>query len=500
MRTAVRLLVGAIALCALIGLALIWSWWLTLFAVLGLLCAALAKYFDKIGGAIGLALVLIVVLIALGYFGVLPSTSRKAPVSGELASCLAIPSENIFRIFNGNQPRQAPAAAAQSALERRRIEIERDGARDLFQAQRAVDVDANITAISRILDLESAPGLEEARRTVSSGVDDIRKFLNEKGLSGREERMRSYQALEQRVDAVLAQLKQARRNDALAPLASALFEADNLSPMSQLAQKMFSLEESLLALTGESVQTLPEYSIEWGGKGGHATYREAITIRSRQDALLDSVDASLLKREADSAGIPLQLWLEQDNGALTKVDDPAAILIEPRRKSARLIYDRIGSVLEPAYCKPAPLGTITRLVFIWPPSGSSVRLAGVLAKGDERLPVWFSIDRSKPESQFVQDIRLPQRSFFASARPLDMSTRDGSDVLRSSQHEDLALQNFTAGQNDWIEVFRDYGVLRTGFPQKFKEYVVLDNALSAVFVFLVGALVMSIFPKLRAGR
>ncbi|HEY6988083.1 MAG TPA: hypothetical protein VH369_06860, partial [Bryobacteraceae bacterium] len=406
MQSFVRFVVGAIVLFLLLCLCLIWSWWLTLFVVLGLIVAAAARYFGKIGGAVGLAILTIGLLAALGYFGVLPSTRRKAEVRGTTTSCASSPTESLLTAVHLTPRQTASSYSGPSGFEQRRLEIERDASRYLFQARRAVDVDVTMTAVSRILDLESAAGLEEARRTVNSGAEDVRKFLNEKDLYGRDQRTHVFADFEQRVRGILGRLKQSTKVEQLDPIAADLFGADNQSMMSQLAQKMFALQESLLALTRQSVEAAPTYSIEWEEGRNLATYRESITIRSRQDALLDRVDASLLKREADTAGISSQFFLQSDNGSLIRVDDPAHILIEPRRKTVTLIYERTGAIVEPVYCSPAPLSTIRRVLFVWPPSSASVRMGGVITKGDEHLPIWFKADRSKPETQFVEDIRL----------------------------------------------------------------------------------------------
>ena len=491
-----RLLIGLIALAAFVSLCLIWSWWLTLFAVLGIIVTLVAKNFSSFG-AVGVGIGTIVVLIALGQLGVLPSVTRKSTAVEAVASCSESPLQKVFAAFGINGSDQFPRRSEASAFEQRRLESERDASRYLFQARRAMEVDVTLTAVSRILDLDSAPGLEDARRAVNDGAEEIRSFLNQNKLSGAGERAAAFADIEHRIQAVLASLKGATKVGELGPINSALFEVNTTSLMSQLAQKMFSLQESLLVLTGQSVDARPSYSIEWDERQSRTVYREEIAIVSRQDGLLDTLDASLLKREADTGGLSSQLWLQLDGGTPVKIENPAQILVEPRRKSAKLIYERFGPTLDQHWCRSAPLSTIRRILFVWPASAASVRLGGVLTKGDAHLPVWFSIDRSKPESQFVEQIRLPENSVFASAKALDVRTRDGYDILTSTTQQNTSLRSFASDQNNWIEVFNDDFVLRSGVTQKFKQYLILENAISAIAVFAAGAIITLIFPKLR---
>jgi hypothetical protein len=499
MNTVLRLALGTAVLLGVVWLCLIWSWWLTLFGALALLVAAAARYFKnkKRWTSIGVGVLTIVVLLALGHFGVLPSISRRTSNRSTTASCTSTPTQEVFNGLRRLVAQQPSPQSRESALEQRRLEYENDASRDLFQARSAIDVDRTLTAVSRILDLQTAPGLEEDRKTVNSGSAEIRQFLLDKQLTGAEQRVRAFAEFESRLRGIVQQLKAAKTAQELDGISSLRFSAETESVMWQLAQKMFSLQESLTHLTNQSVEARPVYSILWDERQNRAVYREEIQIRSLQDAALDTLDASLLQREADTAGLPFQLSVQQADGTPAKVEDPAHILIEPRRKDIKLIYERFGVVSQPVYCASAPLSTIRRLLFVWPTSAASIRLAGILTRADEHLPVWFTIDRSKSETQVLREIRLPENSMFASARAFDVATRDGSDVLTSTHPEDLSLANFAPDQNDWIEVFNDNRILRSGITKKFKDYLVLENAISPVALFLVAGLVTLIFPKLR---
>lgn len=227
----------------------------------------------------------------------------------------------------------------------------------------------------------------------------------------------------------MARIESATTPDQLKRFNADLFEVNNKSVLSQLAQKMFSLQESMQVLSGQSVRTEPSYSIAWEERLQRAVYREEIDISSRQDALLDSVDASLLEREAQVENYSHQMWLQQDNGSQQQISDPSNILIQPRSKSVKLIYERYGPTPAEALCQISPLSPIRRLRFVWPPSSDSIRLGGVVTKGETRLPVWFNIVRSDSKSQTLRHIRLPQYSFFASAMNMEISRRDGNDDL-----------------------------------------------------------------------
>jgi hypothetical protein len=494
----IRIALGLLVEGCLLFLVLHWSWWLTLFAVLGFLIAVAARYFHRIGGAIVVSLVVIGALGALGWWGVLPTTVRRTS-NGSAASCTATATARVIDRFQRSRAQYRPPSV-QAALDARRLEVQRDASLYLFQAKAAIDVDVVLTAVRRILDLQSAPGLEDARRTVNAGAEDIRTFLNEKDLSAREARTASFGALSQRVADVLTRLKRATRDGEIKSLASALFEADNDSEISQLAQKMFSLEEALRALTRQSISTTPWYEIEWDGSSNSATYREVITVRSLQDALLDSIDASLLQREADSAGVPYTITLLQDDGTRTAIGDPEHILVQPRSRQVKLVYDRAAPVSQPEFCASAPMRTIQRARFIWPSSAASIRLTTDIAKGDQHLPVWFLYDRTKSDAQTLASIRLPANSVFATARSLDLSTRDGQDVLTASHPDDLLLRNFDADRNDWVEAFSSSWILRNGVTRKWKDYLVVENVISAIAVSVLSGILLLIFPTWKASR
>jgi hypothetical protein len=481
----------------LVVLCLYWSWWLTVFSVLGIITAVAAKYLNKAKQA-GLIVVLaILTLSALGYFGILPAVSRKIP--SQESSCTTTITNKTLEKAHLDPGAKGILIPRTTDFVQRRMEVERDASRILFQARAAIGVDAAVTSVSRILDLESAPGLEETRRTVNSDAENIRKFLNDKNLSGREQRVKSAGALDEKVSGLMAQLKRTTSPDELAPIASALFEAETRSDMSQLAQKMFSLEEALRELTRQAVASSAVYEMESDG-GPRATYRETITIRSLQDGLLDTIDASLLQREADSAGVGFKIRVQRGDGAPVEVKDPSNILIQPRQKTVKLIYDRFAPVALPRYCAIAPIGVISRVVLEWPPSGSSVRFGGVLLKGDEHLPVWFSFDRSKPETQVIEEIRMPANSVFATARQLEVSTRDDRDVLTSAHPADLALAGFSGEGTNWIEIFDDSPVLRNGVTRKFKDYLIVENSIAAMFSLVLSFGVVWIFPALKEDK
>jgi hypothetical protein len=487
MRWLPRLGLGVLVEGLLLLLALYWSWWLTLFVVLGILVAASVRYFDKIGGAVGVSIVAVCILLGLGKWGVLPLVARSAPNGLSESSCDEMLIEQIQRNFPGFGGKAGPPPLQQSPLAGRRVEMERDAARYLYQAKAAIDVDATLTAVSRTLDLQSAPGLEDARTAVNDGAQSIRGFLNDKGLSGREARMKSYEALKTVVDTVLQSASKAVEAEDIRGLESNLFEADNRSDISQLAKRMFSLEEALLALTRQAVTTSSEYSIQWDASSSVATYREIITIASLQDALLDTIDASLLVREGESAGSSVRIGVQKGDETPAYVSDPEHILVQPRSRQVKIMYDRAAPVSRPTFCSSAPMSTIQRANFIWPSSAPSVRLTGDIARGEQHLPVRVLHDRSKAETQTLESISLPASSVFAAARPLTLATRDGADVLTASKPDDLALRNFTAERNDWIEVFSDTVLLRNGVIQRFKNYLIVENAVAAILTSVLAA-------------
>ena len=127
-----------------------------------------------------------------------------------------------------------------------------------------------------------------------------------------------------------------------------------------------------------------------------------------------------------------------------------------------------------------------------------VRLGATLASGDLQLPVWFSLDRTQAESQYVREILLPEHSFFASRQPLQLSTRDQHDVLTASDIRLTSVRSFGADQGNWIEILQRHWILRWSVVSKYREHLLVENSLAALVVYVLGAAVAAIFPKLES--
>lgn len=461
------------------------SWWMTLFFAFAAILIFLAKRYDKKEAGVVFWLLIVGSLAALHYFGVLPSQARNT-------SCEAGIVERLKRKLESISEPIVKSASAE-ALAARRILLARDASRLLYGGAQAVEIDRLQTSVGRILELPSAPGLEGARKEVSERSNSINSFLNEKQLVGKESRSTLYKDFETQIKEVVEKGKTAGA-DEIDGLQTRLFEIDTPSDLSNLARQMFSLQESLIALTRQSVDATPRYMMSWSDDpegSGVAVYREDITITSRQDAPIDELDASLLAREAEAGKTPYKLRLKRESG-LEDVSDPARILIHPAAKQVVLQYDRILPLDATPYCS-APIHTIERLRFVWPTSSSSLRLGGVLASGDIRLPVWFALDRSKADSQLVEEIALPRYSFFASREEFQQSTQDGHDVLRDSKS--IAVASFAQDKDNWIEVFQRSAILRWFLVARYREYLVFENAASAAIAVLVGGIIAFIFPE-----
>jgi hypothetical protein len=385
---------------------------------------------------------------------------------------------------------------APNTLDARRLSLRRDASRVLYRASRAVDVDVMLTSIGRTLDLQSAPGLEAPRKEVNDGAAGIRQFLNERNLVNKEARQSQYQEFEKTVNSLLEKSEHTSDLGEMGKIESKLFEVDNKSLMSGLGERMFSLQESLLALTRQAIDVKPAYTIMWDEKSGQVIYREDIIVTSRQDALLTEIDASLLKREADNTNTPFKLWVSHGGNQKEEVSDPSHILIEPKAKQAVLQYERFAPQQITPYCNCAPLSTIQRILFTGPVSGDSVRLGATLASGDVRLPAWFTVDRSKNDTQFVREILLPEYSFFAARQPLQFVTQDEHDVLTPGSEKTMtSIASFGPDQRNWVEVLQKKWLLRKAAVSKHREYFVLENSVSAVVALILGGLVGAIFPS-----
>lgn len=91
-----RLSVGVAFLVLLGYLCLVWSWWLSILAVTGILISIAAKQFERIG-FIWLGLSLICVLMLLGYTGILPSISRRGTTNSAMSSCFETKIHRLLR-------------------------------------------------------------------------------------------------------------------------------------------------------------------------------------------------------------------------------------------------------------------------------------------------------------------------------------------------------------------------------------------------------------------
>lgn len=459
------------------------SWWMAIFLALATVLTFTVKNYFKTGMAVAFWAVIVALLIVSHYYGVLPSQARNTSCDQGL----------VAKLTNKGESSSGPNAqsAAGEALTARQMALARDASRLLYGAAQAVDIDRLQTSVGRILELPSAPGLEGTRKDVSERSNSINSFLNQKKLVAKESRSALYTDFAMQIKDVVEKSKTADVEE-LDKLSTRLFEIDTPSDLSNLAKQMFSLQESLLALTRQSVDAAPSYTVSWDDPNnvGVATYREAITITSRQDAPIDELDASLLAREAETSKIPFKLSLKRESG-VEEVTTPGRILIHPPAKQVVLQYDRILPLAATPYCS-APISTIERLRFTWPASASSLRLGGVLASGDIRLPVWFSLDRSKAGSQLVEEVVLPKYSYFASRQEFQQSTKDGHDVLRDKS---TTVASFAPDKDNWIEVFPPSHGLRWFLVAKYREYLVFENTASAAIACFFGGLIALILPE-----
>lgn len=491
MRFLVRLVCALLLLLLLIYVLAVFSWWLTGFALLAVALVLIAKYSDRALSAIGLAVVALIGLWLAAAIGLLPSETRTAGCETTATSRVA------FALAGGAGSSDQPSREL-SSLDMRKLTIRRDAERILFQAQQAVDADILLLSIDRVLELPSAPGLEEPRQKTNNGSSEIRAFLKQNGLNLKDKRKESYAELAKKIASITEQVKAETQSSRMESHESQLFEAQNESILWLLAQKMFSLQESMLALTRQSVTAAPVFSVAWEESRSRATYREEIQLTSQQDALFNSVDASQLIREAQMTAESGRISRLKETGRYETVDDPAYILIAPMAKTVTLLYERYQRPDVIPYCKIAPFSTINRLRFSWPATSPSIRLRANLASGDLRLPVWFSLDRSKAASQSVKEIRLPAYSFFASGLDLHATVSGDDDLLKPGGQGAIPVSHLDARKENWIEVLTNRWPLRTSFARRFQHYLIWENAFAATLAFLLAAMVTVFFPKWKS--
>ena len=491
MRFVVRLVCALLLLLLLIYVLAVFSWWLTGFALLAAALVLVAKYSDRGWTAFALAVVAMIGLWLSAVIGLLPGETRAA-------GCETTATARVATALAGAAGSADQASRELSSLDMRKLTIRRDAERILFQAQQAVDADILLLSIDRVLELPSAPGLEEPRQNTNNGSSEIRAFLKQNELNLKDKRKESYAALAKKIASITEQVKAETQSSRMESHESRLFEAQNESILWLLAQKMFSLQESMLALTRQSVTAAPTFSAAWEESRGRAAYREEITLTSQQDALFNSVDASQLFREAQMTAEAGQISRLKENGRYEKVDDPAYILIAPMAKTVTLLYERYQRPDVIPYCNIAPFSTIQRLRFSWPATSPSIRMRANLASGDLRLPVWFSLDRSKAESQSVKEIRLPVYSFFASGLDLQPTVSGEDDLLKPGGQGAIPASHLDARRENWIEVLANRWPLRTSFTRRFQHYLIWENAFAATLAFALAALLTIFFPRWKS--
>lgn len=491
-----RFLIGGALLAVLVGLFLPVSWWLTLFACAGVFAVVCFRYLQWKGASILIAVLAMAALLFLSWKGILPTRDRTvAEPSGArqtlTTSCGETPTGKTFRGIRVDPERDLSLNTGIDELEVRRRMLRGDAARDLYQAGKAVDVDVTLVSISRILDSRSQPGLEGARKEVNDRSDAVQQLLKpELGLSDKEARRAKYREFDKNLTSLLKQVSAAKDPAHLDALGTRLFEARSNSGLNEVATKMFSLQESLLALTRESIEVHPTYGLIWDEDNKRAIYREELQITSRHDGLLDSIDASALKREADAGGVQFELRIKGG-----KEVDPAHVLLSPPVKQVTLVSDRVSPVELLPYCHHAPLTTIERLRFVWPSSDKAITLDAILTTGQNRLPVRFSVNRTLADTQIVQEIKLPKYSLYASRQPLEVTVVDRADVVIAKDKQATAISTFEAGENNWIEVFQKNWLLRSWITRDFGKFLVLENAWAAALAFALSAAFTRILPE-----
>jgi len=442
------------------------SYWLLLFAMLGLAYFLLYRLVPRSkkwlapvftgGTAIGLLL--------LFFAGVLRPTKR-------IGSCVTGPTTRAISFVSA--PPSAPAVRPrgnpfQDAF-RDKVSKYRSRARTTLYTGAVIDQLASFVDQNRS-DKEVADVVE-----LRSKLTELRSFLKahaEDGLNDPEKLRQNEKVLEDELDQFIKRAAQATTPKDQRKLDDDFRRLVGQSPYFDLQLLLNNVQELQRKLTNAdvTVRVAPRILFE----NDQLVFEEAVTLTAGKGELVE-VDVEPLAREAALDETRYELAGD------SKPDDQGRVVFAPGTRMATLVSRRSIKLSSASSCSAGYLSGIQHLNLRWP-QPYAVRLA-VLSRVPEFGDVLSSIELDRAAK--LESITLPLWSYFTAKEDLDLSHKQGGDVLKHPKDQ-LTQAAFSGPDPFWIEVFRDTPVLRNPLVQQYRDYLIAENAISGLVAMLLG--------------
>ena len=449
------------------------SYWLLLFSLLGLGYFLLFKFPPASKKWFGPAFVAgtSILLLVLFFAGVLRPTKQ-------IGSCLVGPTMRGLSVAR----RQAAAPQRQQS-QKQKSAYEISFTNKVFQyrdkARATLYTDLIVDQLTSFLDerrsAEQVANVIELR----SKLTTLRSFLrnhSETGLDDPEKRRGNEKLLEKELDQFIERAGQTTTPTDKRRLDEDFSKFVLRSPYFDLQLLLSDLQDLQHRLANADVkgQVTPRISFE----NDRVVFEESVTLTAARGELVQA-DAEPLAHEAALDGMTYELILRQPEGD-SRPEDLEHVDLSPNVSIVTLLSRRIVKVDAVNSCSAGYLSGIQHLDLRWP-QPREVRL-GVLSKTTDFGEIRSSIELDRNAK--LDSVAIPLWSYFTAKEDLDVSRKQGVDTLKHPK-EALTEASLSGPEPFWVELFRNTWLLRNPLVQRFRDYLIAENAISGFVVMLL---------------
>jgi len=445
------------------------SYWLLAFTVLGVVGYFVMLKRESLKQTGGWLFVgLSAALIALFFLGYLRPTRA-------INSCLNRPTEWFLQWTSPPKPGGDATADTTFESDFRKVVFE-----NINRAKLTLETDHIVDETSRFVEQTRSDALVPEVIDLQAKLGELRGFLNSNasravGLDDPERLRRGQAALQNQLQGFARSVKSAGTPAAQRQLDDELHAVIRKSPFIDLALRLSTIQTLKRKLANADVTATVRPRITFDGD--NVVYEEAITLTAARGELV-WIDAEPLKKESDLGQFRSEIELEQ-GGKRTQSPESSRVDVTPGLRTATLITRRIGTV--DRTCTTGLGGGIHRLELRWP-SPYVVRLATVIKTpdyGESHASV--ELDRNAQ----IDEVQIPLWSYLASKDQVEVIPRGDHSVIKYTKGK--LIQSDMTADPFWIEVLGPSLVVRNFLVYRLREYLVVENALIAVAVLLIGA-------------
>lgn len=250
--------------------------------------------------------------------------------------------------------------------------------------------------------------------------------------------------------------------------------------LDQATTSLVESDSSLKAIYNESAR---EWELE-----------ERITISTPETIKLTLIDASELRLESEIKDLEQQLYLSYgDPTDVVSIQNPSLISPNPYAPNVviinRMLIEATDGVVSTRF-RPT---SIKYILLRWPtPFPANLGLVMDLSEYD--LPWEHSYNLTLERDIPIKQVELPEYSYFASGMQFERKHTGELDILKPSKG-DIRPSDFRTRNHIWIELLPDSIIFRNPLVQKYKEFLIFENAFVGLIIATFGTAFAAIFVK-----